>query len=727
MKKFCLSVFIVAAVVVLPAQGKRFITEKDLLKFTWIADPQISPDGSTVVFVRVTVNERDDRYETSLFAVPSGGGEAPRRLTAGIRDTEPRWAPDGKRIAFVRGSERDGRTQPGQLYLLSMEGGEARALTELTMGAGNPAWSPDGTRLAFTSATEYKDPKASTAARPAGEKKSDVQVVTRAVYRENGNPGYVDNEHRTHIFTLSGLGSDPGPAPFPKVATPTQLTDGEFSEGGLEWAPDGSKIYFVSTRVAEPYFEEKGAELYAVPAAGGAIAKIASIEGSIGNVSVSPDGSKIAFVGSLRGVPIRSYSQSDLWVTSSAPGSTPKNLTADYDFDIASGIGGDQAAPRGQNRKPIVWAKDPSTSSGQAGWSLVVVGAEKGSSNLKRVSIATGKLEPLTTGEHDVVAFSAARDASKIAATVSTQSNIGDLSIVDVAGSRQPATLAAPITRVNDELFKDIQQSTPEEIWYKSFDGRNIQGWILKPPDFDASKKYPLILEIHGGPHAAYGNTYTHEFMWMAAKGYVVLFTNPRGSTTYGQDFGNIIQYHYPGDDYKDLMAGVDEILKRGYIDANRLGVTGGSGGGLLTNWTITQTQRFKAAVAQRDIADWSGFWYTADFTLFQPTWFRKAPWEDPQDFAARSPITHIAKVTTPLMLINGDTDYRTPASDGGEMMFRALKYRKIPTVMVRFPRETHELSRSGEPWHRVERLRHIVGWMDEWLQGKKNPSYTTY
>jgi dipeptidyl aminopeptidase/acylaminoacyl peptidase len=176
----------------------------------------------------------------------------------------------------------------------------------------------------------------------------------------------------------------------------------------------------------------------------------------------------------------------------------------------------------------------------------------------------------------------------------------------------------------------------------------------------------------------------------------------------------------------EDLMAGVDDVLKRGYVDANRLGVTGGSGGGLLTNWTITQTHRFKAAVAQRDIADWYGFWFTADFTLFQPTWFRKAPWEDPQDFAARSPITHVANVTTPLMLVLGDADYRTPPADGGEMMFRALKYRKIPTVMVRFPRETHELSRSGEPQHRVERLQHIVGWMDQWLQGKKRAEYTT-
>ena len=363
-----------------------------------------------------------------------------------------------------------------------------------------------------------------------------------------------------------------------------------------------------------------------------------------------------------------------------------------------------------QSGNSIVWSKDAA--------SLIVVSAEHGSANLKRLTIATGKVDALTNGQHAVGAFTATPDGSTIAATISTQTNVGDLFMID-AKPRQ-------ITNVNQELFSDIQQSEPEEIWYKSFDGRNIQGWILKPPDFDSGKKYPLILEIHGGPHAAYGNVYTHEFQWMAAKGYVVLFTNPRGSTSYGQEFGNIIQYHYPGDDYKDLMAGVDELLKRGYVDANRMGVTGGSGGGLLTNWTITQTQRFKAAVAQRDIADWYGFWFTADFWLAKPTWFRKAPWEDPQDFAARSPITHVANVTTPTMYVLGDQDYRTPPADGGEMMFRALKYRKIPTVMVRFPRENHELSRSGEPKHRVERLQHIVGWMDQWLQGKKNPAYST-
>lgn len=688
------------------AAARRPIAETDLFKFTWIADPQISPNGSTVAFVRVVVDGKQAGYETSIFVVPANGAEAPRPLTSGTHDTAPRWSPDGKQIAFVRSVEKDGQPQPGQIYLLRTDGGEARALTDLPRGAGSPVWAPDGRSLAFSSTTTADDFRKPEPAK--GEHKSDVKVVTSAVYRANGKPGYVDGDRHSHIWTIA---LDEGSREESSVASgfsrkARQLTDGEFDERGVQWAPDGSKIYFTSDRVKESYYQPSDSDLYSVPATGGEITRVASIEGTIGNLSVSPDGRRIAFIGTLHGNPVRSYSQSDLWVVDSTPGSAPTNLTAAYDFDINHGIGGDQAAPRGDQPKPIVWSADRR--------SLIVTGAERGSSNLKRVSIASGKVEALTDGKMDVVAYTATADPSTIAATLSTQTSIGDISIVPVtAGVSNPSQ----ITRVNDDLFKDIVQSEPEEIWYKTFDGRNVQGWILKPPDFDPSRKYPLILQIHGGPHSAYGNTYTHEFMWMAAKGYVVLFTNPRGSTTYGQDFGNIIQYRYPGDDYKDLMAAVDDVLKRGYIDANRLGVTGGSGGGLLTNWTITQTRRFKAAVAQRDIADWYGFWFTADFTLFNPTWFRKAPWEDPQDFAARSPITHVANVTTPLMLILGDADYRTPPADGGEMMFRALKYRKIPTEMVRFPRETHELSRSGEPWHRIERLRHIVGWMDRWIK----------
>jgi dipeptidyl aminopeptidase/acylaminoacyl peptidase len=688
------------------AAAKRPITESDLYKFTWIADPQISPDGTTVAFVQVSVNEKDNKYESALYSVSTTGGAPPQRLTAGTRDTTPRWSPDGKWIAFVRPNDKD----TGQIFLLPMRGGEARALTDLPKGAGAPVWSPDGRTLAFTSTTVADDlKKPDPAAKP--ERKSDVKVVTRAAYRANGNPTYVDGDRHAHIWTVPvPMSPDPGAKTDAKP-----ITSGDFDERGVQWSPDGARLYFVSDRVAEAYYTASDSDIYFVPASGGDMTKVASIDGPIGSVSVAPDGKRLAFVGTLTGQPIRSYSQPDLWVVDAAPGATPKNLTADYDYDVGGGIGGDQSAPRGELPKPIVWTKD--------GSSLIVVTAEKGSSNLKRIPAAGGRFETVTTGEHDVSAYTAAANGT-IAASISTQTSIGDIAIVRAADS--PVKPPATITHVNEALFADISQSEPEEIWYSSFDGRKIQGWILKPPDFDPSKKYPMILEIHGGPHSAYGNVYTHEFQWMAAKGYVVLFTNPRGSTSYGQDFGNLIQYRYPGDDYKDLMAGVDEVVKRGYVDPNRLGVTGGSGGGLLTNWTITQTQRFKAAVSQRDIADWYGFWFTADFTLFQPTWFKKAPWEDPQDFTARSPITYVANVTTPLMLVLGDLDYRTPPGEGGEMMFRALKYRKIPTVMVRFPRETHELSRSGEPMHRVERLQHIVGWMDRWLQGKPNSTYSS-
>jgi dipeptidyl aminopeptidase/acylaminoacyl peptidase len=261
-------------------------------------------------------------------------------------------------------------------------------------------------------------------------------------------------------------------------------------------------------------------------------------------------------------------------------------------------------------------------------------------------------------------------------------------------------------------------------IWYKSFDGRRIQAWVQRPPDFQAGKKYPMILDIHGGPHSAYGYTFDHEFQWMAAKGYVVLYPNPRGSTSYGQEFGNIIQYHYPGDDFKDLMAGVDDLIARGWVDGDRLGVTGGSGGGVLTNWAIGHTDRFKAAASQRSIADWAGWWYGAD--MIAPSWFRGAPWEWEADFKERSPITYVNKVTTPLMLIEGESDFRTPPAYGGEQMFRALKYLNKTAVMVRFPGETHELSRSGKPVHRVERLDHIVAWFDKYLQGQEIHTYDT-
>jgi dipeptidyl aminopeptidase/acylaminoacyl peptidase len=350
---------------------------------------------------------------------------------------------------------------------------------------------------------------------------------------------------------------------------------------------------------------------------------------------------------------------------------------------------------------------------------LLEVCGKEGKTVLASFDVENGTETDLTHGNQAVLRFCAPADRSKIVYTISTPTRINDLFVMDRSGGEE-----RQLTHVNDALFTKLNLTEPEEIHYKTFDGKTIQAWVQKPPDFNPAKKYPLILNIHGGPHAAYGYIFEHEFQWMAAKGYVVLYPNPRGSTTYGQDFGNIIQYHYPGDDYKDLMAGVDDVIRRGYIDDKKLGVTGGSGGGLLTNWIVGQTNRFAAAVSQRDIASWGGWWYTADLTLFQPNWFKAPPFDDEQEFKARSPLTYIKNVKTPMMFILGEADYRTPPGAGGEEMFRALKFRKIPTVMVRFPNESHELSRSGQPWHRIERLENIVGWFDHWLMGVPKPEY---
>jgi dipeptidyl aminopeptidase/acylaminoacyl peptidase len=701
---------------------KRGITEKDLFKFVWVADPQISPDGSQVVFVRVTADEKKDQYETGIWVAKTDGSEPPRKLTGGSRDNSPRWSADGRKLAFVRSVEKDGRPQPAQLFVLAMDGGEARAVTEIPRGAGNPQWSPDGRTIAFSSSArpdelkkeqEKKDAAAKEEDKTADEEKkekpheSDVRVITSAVYRANGvaDFGYVDSDRPSHIWTVA---VPDGAAP---PETPRQITSGEFAENNFQWSPDGTRIYFVSNRVKEPYYYPNDSDLYSVPVGGGEATKVVSIDGTISDYTFSPDGKRIAFIGTLHGTPVRSYSQSDLWVAD-LPSGTPRNLTASYDFDVDGGIGGDQRAPRGGAPSAPAWSKD--------GRSLFVKIGEQGDANIKRVDVASGKMDPVTRGHQDVMAYTADASAQKAAVILSTQTVVGDVQVLDLASGAMKK-----LTSFNDDLFNQLTLSEPEEIWYTSFDGKKIQGWILKPADFDASRKYPMILEIHGGPHSAYGNTFTHEFQWMAAKGYVVFFTNPRGSSNYGQDFGNIIQFKYPGDDYKDLMVGVDEILKKGYVDENRMGVTGGSGGGLLTNWVVTQTTRFKAAVSQRDISDWTTFWYTADFWLFNPTWFQKAPFEDPQDFDKRSPITYVKNIQTPLMFILGDEDWRTPPSAGGEQLFRALKYLKRPTVMVRFPDESHELSRSGKPWHRVERLQHIVGWMDKYLLGKNSGTYT--
>ncbi len=631
----------------LPAQqAKRSITEKDIFDFVWVANPQLSPDGGRVAFTRVTVDEKRTGYETSIWTVSTTGNESPIRMTNGKHDGQPRWSPDGKRIAFVRGGDKDesGKPKPSQIALLSLEGGEARVVTDLPKGASGPVWSPDGKRIAFSSSTTKEDIE--KAARKKSEAKagkteaeneheSDVHVISRAVYRSN-DEGFLDPKEHSHIWVLDV------PLAFDDAPKPVQLTSGDYTEHEIRWTSDGSRIYFLTSHVDEPYYETPSSEIYSISPTGGTPEKLTTIAMGIGDLTLSPDGRRVAFHGSITH-PVRSYTQPDLWVMDLAPNAQPRSLTADYDYDVGDAVFGDNAAPRGGNGTTLHWSPD--------GRSLYDVVAKQGRTPIIRVDAQSGAVTEITHGDQAVVDFSMTPDAHAIVALISTPVMIGDLFTVAPDGSQ------TRLTDFNRKLWGQLNLTAPEEINYKSFDGKNIQGWVQKPPDFDSHKKYPMIINIHGGPHTAYGWVFDHEFQWMAAKGYVVLYVNPRGSISYGQDFANIIQYHYPGDDYRDLMIGVDELLKRGYVDEKKLGVTGGSGGGVLTDWTVTHTDRFAAAVSQRDISNWASWWYTADFTLFQPRWFKAPPFEDPQDYTNRSAITFVKNIHTPMLFVLGESD----------------------------------------------------------------------
>ena len=710
---------------------KRNITEKDIFSFTWIGDTQLSPDGSRAVYVQTTVNAKRDGYDTALYLLDTSQPMASaRRLTNGPHDAQPRWSPDGTQIAFTRAVEKEGKPQPAQLYLLSLAGGEPVQVSAMEKGVGSPQWSPNGSYLAALSETPIvPEPKSDKKdAAKSEEHKSDVRIITKAVYRNNGT-GYLDTKdvEQMYLFNVAEAGAKP--------VTPLQVTAGRFAVEGFVWHPSSGQIYYTSEHVDEPYFDLPHNEIYRVEVASAGAAGggkqtplsvlVAKLTFAASGLAISPDGKRIAFHGEDQPLARpRSHQQADLFLMDmdqpqpAAGTARPRNLTANYDYEVGGGVGGDNTAPRGGGRGGLMWTTD--------GRSILDVVGKQGSALLVSIDATTGAVKELTAEKQAVVGFSAKPDGTKMLALISTPVNIGDLFSVAADGSKQQTQL----TDVNKALFSQLNLTMPEDMQVtptanaKDIAGSKIESFVQLPPDFDKTKKYPLILNIHGGPHSAYGWVFDHEMQWMAAKGYVVVYPNPRGSTTYGQQFANVIQHNYPGDDYHDLMDCVDAVVKLGYVDPAKMGVTGGSGGGLLTDWTVTQTTRFKAAVAQRDIADWSNWWYTADFTLFQPTWFEGAPFDKVEEFKKYSPITYITKVQTPMLFILGEADYRTPPTGGGEDFFRALKYRHIDTVMVRFPGESHELSRSGQPWHRVERLENIVNWFDKYLMGMPEPQF---
>ena len=677
-------------------QLRRPMSEEDLLDLVWNADPQISPDGARVAFTRVEVDRKQDTYRTSLWIVGATDGEA-RALTTGPYDRQPRWSPDGRRLAFVRATEEG---TPGQLYVLPMDGGEASVLTSLDKGVANPAWSPDGRRIAFNSET---NPALDDPAREK-PKHEPARVVTRPVFREN-NVGFHDAEHLSHVWVVESVGGPPRP-----------LTAGAFADGTPRWSRDGAWILFVSDRRDEPWFGVEESRLYAVspargePTDGAELVLVADYRGPVREFAEGPGGA-FAVIGAVLPERPNSYDQmSVLRLSGRWPMTDPRPGPATQRYAYGEGLIADQHPPRGGGQVPLAFSADGNT--------LFAMASREGASVLARIDAATGEERELTPRGCDLIAGTCTPDARVWALTLGSLERPGDLYVLDAATGTLTKRVAP-----NEALFERVALGGVEEVWVTSFDGTKVHGWIVTPPDFDPARRYPLVLQIHGGPHGAYGVGFFHEFHVLAGAGNVVLYTNPRGSTSYGWEFANVIQFAYPGDDAKDLLHAVDAVVARGYVDDTRLGVTGGSGGGLLTNWLVTRTDRFAAACTQRCVSDWASMMLSCDFTSYLPFWFRCQPHEDPQEYAERSPATYVDRIRTPLMIIHSEEDWRTPIAQG-EVLFRTLKYLRRPVVMVRFPGENHELSRSGAPSHRVQNQQHIRRWFDHWLHGKPAPEY---
>jgi dipeptidyl aminopeptidase/acylaminoacyl peptidase len=732
---------------------RRPITDKDLFEFVWIGDMQMSPTGSKVAFVQTTVAADHSGYETSLYVLDTANaGATPVRLTMGTHDSSPRWSPDGTHLAFLRAVEKEGKAAPPQLYMMAAEPrSSAIRLTELPKGASGPQWSPDGTVLTVLSGTPQDTAKAKLDAakksRATGDEAhvSDVRIVNREVYRLNGE-GNLDPTFVPQLYMVSMPKADGS------QDAPWQLTGGLYAVEEYVWRPGSSWILYTSEHVDEPYYDTVPHNTlfgFEVKPGGahqpGIVPTQFTVEMpfEIRGLAPSQDGEHLAFHAQafpIAPAPAVSHQESDLFVVDLAEkkgtlsASAPRDLTGGKGFEMGGGVGGDNTAPRGAGRPAIVWSGD--------GKQLLDVAGSQGSALLLGVGVSDGSINKLSARKQAVLNFVASKDAKSVIALISNPIMIGDMFRIEPAVAPGGPTAGTPaatagnqtqLTHVNDALFAKLDLQMPENLHVtptvkaEDIPYVSIDTFVQLPPQFDKTKKYPAILNIHGGPHASYGWVFDHEMLWMAAKGYVTIYPNPRGSTTYGQRFANVIENNYPGDDFHDLMDAVDAVVAKGWADPDKLGVTGGSGGGLLTDWTVTQTNRFKAGVAQRDIVDAAAWWYTADIGEFRQYWWPEAPFASQAHldvYKAHSPLTFINNVKTPMMFILGDADYRTPPTAGGEIFFRALKYMKIPTVMVRFPRESHELSRSGEPWHRIERLDNILGWFDKYLMGRCEPQF---
>lgn len=653
------------------------LTPMDLFELEYAADPQISPDGQTIVYVRRWSDVMSDRRYSNLWSIRFDGTDHRPLTTGPAQDTSPRWSPDGTRLAYI--SDREGSPQ---IYVRWMDTGQTARITNVPFPPEGIAWSPDGRYISFAMfVPEAPRRIGSFPSPPQGARWADPAVVIdQLVYRFNGagylKPGY------THLFVVPAEGG-----------TPRQITSGPFHHGGVGfraseavWTPDGRALLISANR--RPDFEKEplDTEIYEFSLADGSVRALTNRRGPDNAPAISPDGRYIAYVGfddAYQGYQVTRLS------VMNRDGSGSRVLSASLDRDVMR----PQWTPDGRG---ILFLYDDQ---GNTKLGLYLL---DGTFRQLAASIGSGGTAYSAGG-----AFSIARNGA-FAVTYTRPDVPGDIAV---------GTLSNPqlrvITALNADLFARKKLGQVEEIWYtSSLDGRRIHGWIIKPPDFDPTKKYPLILEIHGGPFANYGDRFDVEKQMWAARGYVVLYTNPRGSTSYGQEFGNLIHHAYPGDDFYDLMSGVEAVLARGYVDPENLFVTGGSGGGVLTCWVIGRTTRFRAAAAAYPVINWYSFVLTADISAFAiKYWFPGFPWDHVEHYEKRSLLSVVKNVRTPTLIITGEEDYRTPMSES-EQYYTALKLLGVETVLVRVPGEPHGITRR--PSHHMAKILYIVNWFDE-------------
>ena len=652
-----------AALATAPAAAQQPLSLATYLDMETVSSPQISPDGTQIVYTLGWVDKLSDRRESSLW-IMNANGTRKRRLLDG---SGAQWSPDGSRILFTAPGEPRG----SQIFVRWMDAeGAVTPVTRLERSPSSPLWSPDGEWIAFTSRVPDRADFAgvSLPARPDGANwVQEPKVVERAAYKRD-RQGYVDTGW-THVFVVPAGGG-----------TPRQLTDGDWNHSSIQWSPDGTEIYFTSFRDEDADRPEhwQESEIYAVSVETGDIRRLTNRRGPDASPMPSPDGSLIAYTGI--DAHDDTYRNQKIHVMN-RDGSGSRVVSGDYD----------------RQSRGLMWAKD--------GSGLYFNVNRDGYRQLHFVSV-DGGVEVLTSGDH-LFALSSFSDDGTAAGIISSAHEPGDIYRFDLSDPGSPVRL----TEVNEDVLGHVGLGEVEEIWYESTDGFRVQGWIVKPPDFDPARKYPLLLAIHGGPHSMYNGGFNFAFQEHAANGYVVLYTNPRGSTGYGTEFANAINHDYPGADFPDLMKGVDEMLARGYVDGENLFVYGCSGGGILTSYIVGNTDRFRAASANCPIVNWMSAMGTSDAITYLRT-FEKPFWEDPAEWIDRSSIFYVGNVTTPTMFLTGERDLRTPMAQTEEF-YQALQYIGVPTVMIRFPDEWH--GTSSRPSNFLRTQLYLRKWFEKW------------